>query len=131
MNIIIVKSFLIWLGIIPLAILNGGLREKILLPLLGPIGLPLSGIILCITVFLLTYIFIPLLGNGNNTTYIKMGLLWIVSTIVFEFSLGFATGDSFSEMINAYNITTGNLWIIVVLFIGFAPWITATLRKII
>ena len=41
----------IWFLIIPLAIINGGLRENILIKL-GDIALPLSGIILSIYIYL-------------------------------------------------------------------------------
>lgn len=42
------KSFLTWLFLIPLAILNGLFRDKVLAPLLGVTwALPISGILLC------------------------------------------------------------------------------------
>src|SRR5690348_14425665 len=39
LNRILTKSMLIWLGILPLAFINGGLRETVLLPLIGMNGL--------------------------------------------------------------------------------------------
>ena len=49
------------------------------------------------------------------------GLLWMFLTVIFEFSIGFAGKKEFSEMIKAYDITTGNLWILVPLFMFAAP----------
>ena len=61
------KSLLIWLAVIPLAILNGGLREKVIIPLIGAkYALPLSGVLLCLMMFILCYIFIPPNREGNN-----------------------------------------------------------------
>lgn len=127
----ILKSMLIWTGIIPLAILNGGLREAILRPILGDVALPISGIILSGMAFLLTYMFIQRLGKNEQSTYIKMGLIWTIATVVFEFALGFATGDTLENMLAAYNMQGGNLWPFVIIFIGSTPWLTAKIKRII
>lgn len=127
----ILRSMRIWLGIIPLAMLNGVLREAMLSPALGYIALPISGILLSTMVFLLTFIFIPRLGKGTPSTYVKIGFVWIIATVLFEFTLGFATGESLENMLTAYNIFSGNLWLFVIIFIGFTPWLTAKVKKII
>ena len=126
------KSILIWLSIIPIAILNGALREKILISWLGErCAEPVSGIILCLLIFIVSLVAIPRLGKGESRTYLKMGILWIVLTIIFETTFGLATGNNFGELLNAYNITTGNLWLFVVVFIGVAPWLIAKIKRII
>ena len=128
----LLKSLLIWLSIIPLAILNGGLRQRILEPLFGlKIANPISGLILCMLIFIVSFIFIPRLGIGDNKTYLTMGVLWIFLTIVFETILGLFMGNTFKEIINAYNIATGNLWLIVVIFMGIVPFLIAKIKHII
>ena len=128
----ILKSLLVWHLIIPLAFANGALREWVLVPLFGEkFANPISGIILCISMFIVSYIFIPKLGKGTKKTYISIGLLWFFSTIIFETVLGFIMGTAFIEIINAYNITTGNLWLIVVIFTGIVPYLVAKLKKIV
>jgi len=128
----LLKSLLIWLSIIPLAILNGGLRQYIIEPLVGiKIANSVSGLILCILVFIVSFIFIPRLGNGTKKIYIKIGILWILATIIFETAFGLLLGNSFNEIINAYNVTTGNLWAVVVIFMGFVPIIIAKVKHII
>jgi len=132
MSSIIKKSLLIWLAIIPLAILNGGFREMVLNPLIGEkYGQPLSGVLLCLIVFILCWICIPRIGRGTAKTYWIIGLWWIILTILFETGFGLLIGDSFAELIRAYDITTGNLWLLVVIFAGTAPWLTAKARKLI
>ncbi|QQO07744.1 hypothetical protein [Breznakiella homolactica] len=126
------KSLLLWLTIIPLAILNGALRQFVLDPLLGmTYAKPVSGLILCALIFFVSFLFIPRLGKGTGKTYGLMGFVWAFLTVIFETVLGLALGSSFSEIIGAYNITTGNLWLAVVLFTGIAPWLTAKIRRII
>ena len=126
------KSILIWLSIIPLAILNGAFREKFLVSWLGEnFSEPVSGVILCLLIFVVSLIFIPQLGKGEPKTYWKIGILWIALTIVFETIFGLAIGKTFDELLKAYDITTGNLWLIVVLFIGIAPFLAAKIKRII
>ena len=38
-------------------------------------------------------------------------------------------GIGLNEIINSYNITTGNLWLIVVIFIGIVPLLIAKIRR--
>jgi len=126
------KSILIWLSIIPLAILNGGLREAFLTPWLGEnYAQPISGITLCLLIFIVSLIFIPRIGKGEQKTYWKIGILWIVLTIAFETIFGLVMGNSFDELLKAYDITTGNLWLLIVLFIGIAPYLTAKIKQLI
>jgi len=126
------KSLLIWVLIIPLAIVNGVLRENVLNAYLGKnSALPVNGIILCFFVFFLSLVFIPRLGKGKTKNYILIGLLWLLLTVIFEFTLGFIMNEPLSELIKAYDITTGNLWLFVVLVVGCSPWLTAKIRKII
>ena len=126
------KSILIWLSIIPLAILNGGFREVFLTPRLEESYAQLiSGTILLMLLFFVSFIFIPRIGKGNPKTYWKIGILWVALTIVFETILGIAMGDTLTELLKAYDITTGNLWLLVVLFTGIAPWLVAKIKQII
>jgi len=128
----LVKSILIWLSILPLAILNGGLRDKIIAPLIGmEYARPISGLILCLLIFAVSLLFIPKLGKGSRKDYIFMGLLWILLTIIFETGLGLSLGNTCKEIIATYNITTGDLWLLVIMFIGIVPYLTAKLKHII
>ena len=126
------KSILVWLLIIPLAILNGGFRQYVLDPFFGvKAANPISCLILCCLAFIVSSIFIPRLGIGSSIIYIKMGLLWVLLTIVFETILSLFEKMTLKEILNSYNIVTGNFWIIVVLFIGFLPWVVAKIKQII
>ena len=126
------KSLLIWLAIIPCAILNGAFREVAINPLIGErYGLPLSGVLLCVILFVVCWFGIPRIGRGTTKTYWIIGLWWVILTVLFETCFGLLTGDTLAELIRAYDITTGNLWLLVILFTGTAPWLTAKMRKLI
>jgi hypothetical protein len=128
----LVKSILIWLSMLPLAILNGGLRDKIIAPLIGmEYARPISAFTLCLLIFVVSLLFIPKLGKGSRKDYIFVGLLWISLTIIFETGMGLSLGNRLEEIIAAYNITTGDLWLLVVIFIGIVPYLSAKIRHII
>jgi hypothetical protein len=126
------KSILIWLSIIPIAILNGGFREKCLILWVGEnYAQPISGIILCLLIFIVSLIFIPRLGKGKPKTYWEIGFLWVILTILFETILGLAMGNTLTALLKSYDITTGNLWLLAVLFTGIMPWLVAKIKRII
>lgn len=128
----ILKSLLVWVLIIPLAILNGGLREQVLVPLLGEqAAFPISGILLCILIFLVAILLLHRFVRGDGKEYIIIGVVWLILTIGIEFVIGMKMNLSMKEMLSAYDITTGNLWLLVVLFTGVVPWLCAKIRKII
>jgi len=63
--------------------------------------------------------------------YWTIGLWWIILTVLFETGFGMLISDSFAELVKAYDITTGNLWLLCVLFTGTAPWLSTKARKLI
>lgn len=125
----LLKSFLVWLLIIPLAVFNGALRDMVLAPKLGKhLALPVSGLLLCLLIMLVATLILPRIIHGSSKVFWRTGLLWMMLTIAFEFTFGLATGGGFTQLLAAYDITTGNLWSLVVLFTGIAPWLGAKIR---
>lgn len=120
----------IWLFIIPLAVLNGGLRELVLNQM-GKLALPLSGIILSICIFVTAWFLIPKIRNCKKKDYYIFGLIWFILTNLFDLSMFLREGGGLFDLLRSYNFLTGNLWIVVVLTTLFAPIVTAKLRKLI
>ena len=125
---IVIKSFLVWLMIIPLAVINGLVRDCVMQPLLGRYALPVSGLTLCVLVLTLTWLCIPQLGVSRSGQMVGMGLVWVLLAIVFECLLGFALGRSWADLLAAYDMSSGNLWLLVVVCVGCAPWLAAKMR---
>ena len=132
-TLVILKSLSIWGAILVLAILNGILREKILLPALGSgRGLFLSGVSLAAMILLLTCISVPWLGVRDRAGFFYVGLLWLILTLIFEFSFGMLLqGKSWHTMFRAYTFSNGNIWPLVLLITGAAPYIGAKFRGLI
>ena len=123
-----VFAFLIWVMIIPIAILNGGFREYVLVKL-GGLALPLSGIILSICIFIVAYLLVPKIKNCVKRDYIFFGVMWFVLTNLFDLSAYIKEGEGFAGLLQSYNIFTGNTWLLVVLTALFAPMIVMRIKE--
>ncbi len=121
------SAVLIWIMIIPIAILNGGFREYVLVEL-GTLALPLSGIILSICIFGIAYCFVPKIKNSSKKDYFIFGVIWFVLTNLFDLISYIMDGGRFSDLIRSYNILTGNMWILVVLSALFSPAMVMKIR---
>ena len=95
----ILKSTIIWFCFIPVAILNGGLREYVLAKAIGEEwALPVSGIILSVCIFLITWLLLPrMIKAFTSKDGWLIGIGWALLTIVFEFAVGLAGGNTVSE----------------------------------
>ena len=123
-----VFAFLIWVMIIPIAILNGGFREYVLVNL-GVLTRPLSGIILSVCIFIVAYLLVPKIKNCVKRDYIIFGIMWFILTNLFDLSSYIKAGDGFAGLLQSYNIFTGNLWLLVVLSALFSPIIVMKIKE--
>ena len=119
----ILKSLPVWLCFIPVAILNGGLREYVLAKAIGAEwALPVSGITLSVCIFLITWLLLPrMIKAFTSKEGWLIGIGWALLTIVFEFAAGLAGGSTVSELLAAYNPLTGNLWLLVLMITLLSP----------
>ena len=120
------QAVFIWALIIPLAILNGGLRETILNKL-GKLALPLSGIILSAMIFGVAVLLIPQIKNCRRRDYFIFGGIWFVLTNLFELIMFVKEGGGVADLLKLYYFLTGNLWVLVVLTALFA--LMAVMKK--
>lgn len=122
-------AVLIWIMIIPIAILNGGFREYILVKL-GILARPLSGIILSVCIFAVAYFLVPKIKNCVKRDYIIFGVIWFILTNLFDLVAYIKEGGGFADLLQSYNILTGNTWLIVVLTALFAPIVVIRIKDV-
>ena len=118
-----VFAFLIWVMIIPIAILNGGFREYVLVNL-GVLAHSLS-----VCIFIVAYLLVPKIKNCVKRDYIIFGIMWFILTNLFDLSSYIKAGDGFAGLLQSYNIFTGNLWLLVVLSALFSPIIVMKIKE--
>ena len=128
----LLKSFIVWICFIPVAILNGGLREYVLARFVGEeTALPVSGILLSMFIFLVTWLVLPRLAKDcGMKDCLAMGICWALLTVAFESAAGIAGGSTVTEILAAYNPSTGNLWVLVLVTTMLSPVLLKVFRRI-
>jgi hypothetical protein len=132
-SILIIKAALIWLGIACLAVGNGLVRENIIAPKLGAsVALPLSGLMLSITVFAVTYFSFGFIGIRKPSTYFLIGAQWVLMTLAFELLFGhFVSGKSWSALFQTFNVAKGDLFTLVLVVSFLSPYAVAKIKGVI
>jgi hypothetical protein len=127
------RAFLVWIGLMFLAIGNGFLRESALVPAMG-VGRAhvLSTILLCLLILVLTWLAIPWIAPESNRTALLVGGFWLGLTLAFEFGFGRAVArKSWDELLTDYDLSRGRIWPLVLVATLTAPWLTALMRGLI
>jgi hypothetical protein len=123
------KALAVWVVILLLAILNGAVREAVLLPKLGaPSGLVLSGALLSALILVAAYLALPWFGTRHVPHLWGIGFGWLVLTLVFEFSFGLWQSKSWPTLFEAYTFKDGNIWPLVLIVVTVAPNVAARVR---
>jgi hypothetical protein len=127
---VLIRAVLWWVAILTMAILNGILREKLLIPSIGSFAAVMtSGLILSCLIFLVSCVAAPGLGHLNAAQYWIIGFVWLVMTLIFEFGFGlFVQHKALSELLQAYSFKGGNIWPVVLASTLISPWLAAHLR---
>ena len=124
------KALALWLAILILAILNGVLREKALIPTMGSFGaLIASGILLSACIFLVAFVGAPWYGRLSSSQWLLIGVFWLLLTLIFEFGFGrFVQHKNWPELFQAYTFEGGNIWPLVLVVTLISPWLAARWR---
>ncbi len=124
------KAMALWSAILVLAILNGILREMVLISAFGSFAaFIVGGVILSFCVFLVAYAAVPWYGPLAIRHWLIVGLFWLLLTLTFEFSFGlFVQNKTWAELFDAYAFRGGNIWPIVLVATFISPWLAAKIR---
>jgi hypothetical protein len=124
-----VRTLAVWMAILVLAVVNGIVRESVLVSALGSApGLFLSGLLLSCFILIAAFLALPWLGARSTRQLLLVGIGWVLLTLVFEFSFGWLQGMNLDELLSAYTFEGGNIWPVVLLVTAVAPWLAARLR---
>jgi hypothetical protein len=128
---IVLKVVSWWAVILVLAILNGALREGVLIPTFGTFSaLIISGLSLSLLILAVAFVAAPGLSALSARGYWLVGLSWLILTLAFEFSFGvFVQHKALSELLQAYTFKGGNLWPLVLASTLVSPRLAASLRQ--
>ena len=123
------RTVSVWFLIAFAESVHGTLRRLFLVPRIGEklshqIGVVIGSAI----IFIISWLCIRWIGSVSFRQQLQVGLLWLVLTLIFEFSLGYLFGYSLERILSDYNIAEGGLMVFGVLFMLFAPALAARSR---
>ncbi len=127
----ILQYALLWIPLVFIAIANGAIRDFTYKNVLGELAAhqlsTLTGIIL-FGIYIWAIGFRWKLESGRQAA--AVGLLWLALTVAFEFLFfHYAAGHSWSVLLNAYNVCEGKVWVLVLIFVAVAPYISYRIRR--
>jgi hypothetical protein len=109
------KSVIGWFAVLAFAILNGAVRNFLYKPFIGDLRAhQVSTVLAIIFLFLIAYvIFRKDLGRMTYPQAWRIGIAWVMFTVVFEFGAGhYLFGNSWERLFRDYNLLEGRVWVL-------------------
>ena len=118
-----------WMGAPVLAIVNGATRE---LAYKDRVGESAANQISVAPLIVLLALYFWVLQRrwplATTRDALSIGAIWVALSVLFEFGFGhYVEGDSWADLSHNYDVTAGNIWILIFVWIAAGP---ATVRAI-
>ncbi len=124
------KYFLFWLPMILIAFANATFRQLVFIKHMNELRAhQLSTITLIIFCSIYVWLIFPHLHIPNIQQAFLAGGMWMMLTVLFEFSLGLFSGRSFSTLLQDYNLMAGRIWLFFLLWLFLLPYVNYVIRK--
>lgn len=120
-----------WVGAPALAIVNGAVRELVYK---DPVGESAADQISVAPLIALLGLYFWVLQRrwplSSTRDAVSIGATWVALSVCFEFGFGhYVEGDSWSDLFQTYDVTEGNIWILILLWIAAGPAIIRALTS--
>ena len=128
MERIYLEAIGIWILFVFVAILNGSIRQFLILPKTTELT---AHQISCFTGISLFFIIMYLWLKYTDASYtgynlIVVGLSFLFATILFEFIFGhFVMGHNWAKLLHDYNFFQGRLWSLVLIWTTIGPYVVS------
>jgi hypothetical protein len=121
----------VWVILIIAEIIHGILRRMFILPVVGMVvGSQVGVYIGSALIMTIVYCASPYLHFQTARQRLNVGLLWLVLTLIFEFSFGyFVAGSSLESILLDYNLFAGGLLPFGMLILAFSPFFASRIEK--
>jgi len=126
------RSLAIWFLLLGTAIINGAVRATWIIPRTGEyLGHVISSFTLSGLIVALAWATIGWMGPAATADALRVGGLWLVLTVAFEFLAGhFLFGSTWEHLLADYNLAAGRIWLLVLVVTAFSPLIAMRLRSL-
>lgn len=114
-----------WFALAVIAIFNGVIREYTYGKWVSQLA---AHQISTFTAIILTALFVRFMHQmwpieSSNQAWV-IGGVWLVMTILFEFGFGhFVVGHTWSRLFSDYNLLTGHVWVLFLLWVLVVPYV--------
>lgn len=123
------KALAAWLLIVIAESIHGVVRQLFIAPLIGDLQARQVGVLFgTMIIFLIAWASIRWINATSLAEQLKVGMLWVVLIVVFEFSLGKVFGYSLERLLTDYNAAAGGFMGFGLLFMLLAPALAAKAR---
>ncbi len=124
------KYLVSWIPGVPIAIVNGILREFWYMQFLTELHAhQLSTVSFIVFFGVYVWFILKWLKLSSTQSALSLGFTWLALTIAFEFLFGhFVMGHSWSKLFHDYNLFAGRVWVLVLIWIALAPFIFHVLQ---
>ncbi len=124
------RYFILWIPMIIIAFANATFRQLVFVKHMNELRAhQLSTITLIILCSIYVWLIFPHLHIPNIQQTFLAGGMWVLLTVLFEFSLGLFTGRSFSTLLTDYNLMAGRIWLFFLLWLFLLPYVNFLIRK--
>lgn len=117
------RAVVTWILMVPMAILNGVVREKVVRKSLDELPAHQVSVVTGSAAFFgLAYAMWHTHAKAiDDLTLARIGGSWLLGTMLFEFGFGAKRGLSMDEMLHDYDVRAGRLWPVVLIVIAASP----------
>src|SRR5687768_18187927 len=119
----LLRAVAIWFVLLIIAVLNGAVREALIVPRVGRgAGHVISTVMLSTAIMFAAWASISWIGARTAADAFVIGLAWLTLTVAFEFGAGhYLFRTPWEELFADYNIVEGRIWIVVLVATLVAP----------
>jgi len=127
---VIGRALAVWVLLSLIAIGNGSVRQFLVVPRLGAYaGHVISSVSLSLLILLVTWLTIRWIGPATAPQAWTVGVLWLGTTVVFEFVAGhYLFHHPWSKLLADYDVRQGRVWVVVLIATALAPRWAAGMR---
>ena len=123
------RATLTWMLIMLVETGHGAVREIFIAPEIGALRARQFGVLVgSLLVLVIAWLTARWLGADSRRAQLRVGVLWVALTLLFELALGRALSASWDRILEDYNVSRGGLMMLGLAVMLFAPMLAAHLR---
>lgn len=117
------RYVLAWFGLLIIAVANGALREAAFAEAMSELAAhQLSTLIGSTALGVAIWFIVRTWPPASSAEALGIGLAWLVLTVAFEFFMGLVlAGRPLSDVLAAYDVQAGRVWVFLLIWIALAP----------